>query len=476
MREAAAELTVGRLQTLHAVSVLQPTGCPIAALLLAHTSRKEQSRQHSLSALRQLVSHSVQAAAECSAWTAHTDTLTSLARCFNTLFAPEPDTPPSYCPAHSLLHFHSIPHLDLHSSHPSSLPCFVSSIMRVLLLSACVVLPVLSLLSVVRAASYCPSVPQQCSVPLTSAGYDIRGNDLYAFSPQAEFLQPACAAQCCADANCQAFVYGTAPNDLTPNCPKGRACCWLKSAAGPIVSSTNAVTAATYDAGSHKCPMPSMYAGYDLAGGDLLDFDTSDTGIDAGRCSRACCATAGCVAFVVGATPYSEQAAGRVSAALVKAAAGSADVSLAACSSNKACCWLKSAVPQLDPRPAHLHRCSRRYRQQRFLPRRRLAAQHRPGQQRPHRLPSARLCTRQSACRHMRRRLLCHLRLSSVHCGHLPQRQHDRLPAGEAVLLAEVCGGQRGGGGGQRVHVGCAGLTGWGGGGGGRWQWQWRWR
>lgn len=73
-----------------------------------------------------------------------------------------------------------------------------------------------------------------CAARLPHAGFDRQGGDYRAFALPATVNGSACAAVCCAEAQCVAWVYtAAAPSGQAPTCLEGAPCCYLKATAAP---------------------------------------------------------------------------------------------------------------------------------------------------------------------------------------------------------------------------------------------------
>lgn len=69
-----------------------------------------------------------------------------------------------------------------------------------------------------------------CTPEPAHSGFDREGGDYKAFQLPATVNGSACEAQCCSEAQCEAWVYdATAPAGQEPSCMEGQPCCYLKA-------------------------------------------------------------------------------------------------------------------------------------------------------------------------------------------------------------------------------------------------------
>lgn len=181
--------------------------------------------------------------------------------------------------------------------------------MRVLSFVVCVL--------VLFAAMYA-AAGQGCNSPTAYPNSVMNGNDLEQFQTTS---QSVCQSTCCSNPLCLSFFYGQSTNALTPNCPQGTQCCFLKSAVGTTVSNPY-VTSYQW-----QCPQYSTLPGFNVLGGDIESFPTGNIGdtVNPTICQVKCCQTTGCVAYSTSLSPIQENG----------------------CLRNQPCCYLKSTIPQV---------------------------------------------------------------------------------------------------------------------------------
>jgi hypothetical protein len=164
-----------------------------------------------------------------------------------------------------------------------------------------------------------PQCPQAAIIPAA----DIQYHDLQSIGTSSVNIT-ACNELCCATSGCVAFsTIASTPYGLG-SCSPGQPCCYLKNSRGELSASTSAGQSVGILPADNCADSVSTGPGYDLPGDDLQQVAIGSANVK--RCTRECCTTMGCAAFVVLAKAPSDQGG---------------------CTAGAPCCYLKSAVGDL---------------------------------------------------------------------------------------------------------------------------------